>query len=190
MVHRSIAFYARFLLAISAAGCCAAHEEDTPARGEVCSGEFAPVCGVDGETYGNPCNARAAHTEVQHQGECMRACLTVEEPVCGVDGKTYFKSCGKVTTTVPIAHEGECRAGCTTEYDPVCGVDGKTYGNSCGAKLANVAIAHTGECQASCDPTLVCTMAFTCVDGKLYPTGCGPKNCDPPGGECEGYLID
>jgi hypothetical protein len=36
----------------------------------------------------------------------------------------------------------------------------------------------------SCDPTLICTQVLTCVDGKLYPTGCGPRNCDQPIGEC------
>jgi hypothetical protein len=37
---------------------------------------------------------------------------------------------------------------------------------------------------SSCDPGLVCTQALTCVDGKLYPTGCGPANCDEPIDDC------
>jgi len=42
-----------------------------------------------------------------------------------------------------------------------------------------------GTCQpASCDPTIICTQATTCVDGALYPTGCGPANCDEPIGIC------
>jgi hypothetical protein len=39
-------------------------------------------------------------------------------------------------------------------------------------------------CSASCDATLICTQALTCVDGKLYPTGCGPANCDDPIDDC------
>jgi len=35
-----------------------------------------------------------------------------------------------------------------------------------------------------CDPTLVCGQAITCVDGKDYPTTCGPANCDKPLGRC------
>ncbi len=42
-----------------------------------------------------------------------------------------------------------------------------------------------GTCQpASCDPNLICTQATSCVDGALYPTGCGPANCDEPIGIC------
>jgi hypothetical protein len=40
------------------------------------------------------------------------------------------------------------------------------------------------SCKPECDPTLICTQALTCVDGQLYPTGCGPRNCDTPIGDC------
>lgn len=33
---------------------------------------------------------------------------------------------------------------------------------------------------SKCDTTLICAQVLTCVDGQLYPTACGPKNCDPP----------
>ncbi len=36
-----------------------------------------------------------------------------------------------------------------------------------------------------CDPTLLCGDALTCVDGLLYPSTCGPKNCDAPIGDCK-----
>ena len=40
------------------------------------------------------------------------------------------------------------------------------------------------------DPNLACTAAFTCFGGLLYPTGCGPLNCDLPVGICEnGYPV-
>lgn len=41
------------------------------------------------------------------------------------------------------------------------------------------------DCPLECDPTLMCGEALTCVDGMLYPTTCGPANCDAPIGVCE-----
>lgn len=36
----------------------------------------------------------------------------------------------------------------------------------------------------SCDRSLVCAQVITCIDGKEYPTACGPMNCDKPLGPC------
>ena len=36
-----------------------------------------------------------------------------------------------------------------------------------------------------CDPDLACATVLTCYEDLLYPTSCGPENCDEPIGECE-----
>jgi hypothetical protein len=39
---------------------------------EVCTQDYNPVCGCDGETYGNQCMANAAKTQVDYVGECTQ----------------------------------------------------------------------------------------------------------------------
>jgi hypothetical protein len=128
-----------------AAGKCT----DIP-KGAACDAIFAPVCGCDGKTYGNDCEANVAGVSVDHTGACAGTGGTCG----GLLGKTcssgYFcdfpadMACGNADgtgtcTQVPTA--------CTDEVAPVCGCDGKTYVTACTANSKGISVASKGACK-------------------------------------------
>merc|ERR1711977_371190 len=61
-------------------------------------------------------------------------------------------------------------------------------GNNCEFKVEECPQVQP---KPECDPFMLCLAQETCVDGKLYATSCGPKNCAAPIADtCERPAVD
>ena len=158
-------------------GYCAKPEGECEGDGECralprCNDEVAPVCGCDGNTYGNPCLAATRGVSVAHQGRCQQACRDNEG--CP-DGQFCARPAGECGAGGVCAPRPEA---CIAIFDPVCGCDGNTYGNACTAAQRGVPVAHGGECEA---PPPVCSERQPCPNRR--------QHCECAAGQCGGAGI-
>jgi hypothetical protein len=117
---------------------------------QACIEIFAPVCGCDGETYGNSCFAAAAGVSVVDEGECagpeIRQCgglaglQCAEGEFCDFDIGAMCGAADQLGTCKSVPEL------CATVIDPVCGCDGATHNNACEANRAGVSVATSGAC--------------------------------------------
>ena len=135
-----------------------------------CPDVWMPVCGCDGQTYGNECEADMAGVTIAHVGECGKTCAFPGDPACGTGTFCKFAtgSCGTAGDVGVCAPVPEV---CPMYFSPVCGCDGMTYGNECEADHAGVSVAHLGACDQACGGI----GGFPCATGEF---------CKLPGGMC------
>jgi len=139
---------------------------------EMCTYDFNPVCGCDGVSYSNECDALGSGVNVMNVGCCPddEDCEdNIEDSFTSADETTtpctYFnvkddEGCGADDMCkIAMGHcmaifmvaslEGVCITPperCTYNFDPVCGCDNVTYGNECSAFGAGVNIQFPGCC--------------------------------------------
>jgi Kazal-type serine protease inhibitor domain len=109
-----------------------------------------PVCGCDGMTYSNGCEAGRAGVAIDHAGECAStgtACGGILPLGCDAD---YFCDYPVAAACGIADGSGTCQPVpeiCPAISDPVCGCDGKPYGSPCSANAAGVSVLNKGACK-------------------------------------------
>ncbi len=140
---------------------------------QICTEDYAPVCGKDGKTYPNACFASLAKSEVAYLGPCK---VEENKTVQPEENKTVEVNVTSEINVVPV--ENTSITACGPTQSPVCGKDGKTYQNSCAAGAAKTEISHTGGCVVETKDCLkdgnsnIYVKGSAAIDGQTYTDVC------------------
>eukprot|EP00095_Tigriopus_kingsejongensis_P000867 maker-scaffold1675_size31566-snap-gene-0.4 protein:Tk00867 transcript:maker-scaffold1675_size31566-snap-gene-0.4-mRNA-1 annotation:"serine protease inhibitor" len=147
---------------------------------------ISPVCGDDGTTYANRCEARCRGVQTSERGPCSQnkyapgepnpacSCPFNFDPVCGSDGRTYSNACMAGCHNISPKCEGSCPCGgnedpcvCPEILAPVCGASGETHSNECQARCQKDPVACQGQCPCQ---DCICPLLFRPVCGESGQT--------------------
>jgi CubicO group peptidase (beta-lactamase class C family)/predicted Ser/Thr protein kinase len=106
-----------------------------------CDGRSGPVCGCDGVSYANACDANRHGASAAYGGACAR-CTTAGACPDVVSSRRRLP-------TFCHLPSGACRprpAACAGAGPIACGTDGQTYLSPCEARRAGHDVAHEGAC--------------------------------------------
>lgn len=161
---------------LKTAGNCAGPGSCAPAP-SACLQVYDPVCGCDGNTYPNECEAALVGVNVVSKGECA---IPPPPQLSCADNTQCAPDEYCVKTVNECSASGSCGArptACASVYDPVCGCDGNTYANACEAALAGVNSASQGACAFPPPPPVACVDNSPCAANEY---------CSKASGDCLG----
>jgi hypothetical protein len=132
----------------------------------LCLDIYDPVCGADGQTYGNGCEASCNRVEIQHEGECDDAC-PVDTHIRNFRGECVPKCYGPEQ----CADGQSCNSFDVCRQDPAC-------------PQCDVCVGWCVDEPSDCRET-GCAAGFTCENCKTADGGAEWTCLPPDAGICE-----